>query len=59
MDKPLARFELDLPTLRVLNKVVGDAVEKWPGGHPGEQETLKRIHSALYAALMDATLDAS
>jgi|MDTG01.4.fsa_nt_gb hypothetical protein len=59
MGQPVARFELDLETTRLLYRVVTEALERWPGGPPQEQETLITIRSGLYAALMDATLDAS
>lgn len=59
MGQPIARFELDLETTRLLYKVVTNALEKWPGGPPQEQEYLITIRSGLYAALMDAALDAS
>ena len=59
MAQPVACFELDLETTRLLYTVVSKALETWPGGPAVEQEMLYTIRSGLYAALMDVALDAS
>lgn len=59
MSQPVASFHLDVETTRLLYRVVSNALETWPGGPAVEQEMLYTIRSGLYAALMDAALDAS
>ena len=58
MDKPLFIFEMNADAVRYISRAVDKYVEKWPGGHPGEQEDLKEIQLGLHKALLDIQLRA-
>jgi hypothetical protein len=49
-------FEVDQNALRYICKAFDKYVEKWPGGHPNEQEELKKIQLGLHKALLDLQL---
>ena len=39
MDKPFFQFEMNATALQYICRAMDKYVEKWPGGHPEEQET--------------------
>ena len=47
---------MDSRALQVICRAVDKYVEKWPGGHPQEQEDLKEIQLGLRKALLDYQL---
>ena len=49
-------FEVDGQALHYLCRAMDKYVEKWPGGHPEEQEVLKHIQYDLKKALLDYQL---
>ena len=49
-------FEVDGDALRYIVRAMDKYVEKWPGGHPDEQEKLKLIQLHLKKALLDYQL---
>jgi len=49
-------FEVDGDALRYIVRAMDKYVEKWPGGHPDEQEKLKHIQLHLKRALLDYQL---
>jgi len=46
-------FEVDGDALRYIVRAMDKYVEKWPGGHPEEQEKLKLVQLGLRKALLD------
>lgn len=56
MSKPIFIFEMNSDALRYISKAFDRYVEKWPGGRPEEQETLKTIQLDLHKALLDLQL---
>ena len=54
-DDLLFNFSVDASALKVLVKALDRYVEKWPGGHPEEQENLKKIQSELHKAYLELT----
>jgi len=46
-------FEVDGDALRYICRAMDKYVEKWPGGHPEEQEKLKLVQLGLRKALLD------
>ena len=49
-------FEVNGDALHYLCRAMDKYVEKWPGGHPAEQETLKNIQLHLHKALLEYRL---
>jgi len=49
-------FEVNGEALQYLCRAMDKYVEKWPGGHPAEQEKLKNIQTGLHAAMLDYQL---
>ena len=47
---------MNADALRYISKAFDRYVEKWPGGRPEEQETLKLIQLDLHKALLDLQL---
>ena len=56
MDKLTFNFEVDGEALQYLCRAMDKYVEKWPGGSPQEQETLKHIQLNLRKAALDHQL---
>ena len=56
MSNQLFTFEMDGNALRYISRAFDKYVEKWPGGHPEEQELLKEIQLGLHKALLDYQL---
>ena len=52
MDNPTFHFEVDKSALLLLNKAVRKYLEKWPGGSPVEQESIKAMQLELDRALI-------
>ena len=52
----LFTFEMNGDALHILCRALDKYVEKWPGGHPKEQEDLKEIQLGLHKALLDYQL---
>ena len=46
-------FEVDGDALRYICRAMDRYIEKWPGGHPDEQEKLKLVQLGLRKALLD------
>ena len=44
---------MEADALRLLQRVVADAYDNWPGGDANEQACLLLMKNQLYAALMD------
>ena len=49
-------FEVDGDALRYICRAMDKYIEKWPGGHPDEQEKLKLVQLGLRKALLDYQL---
>ena len=47
------QFDIDGEALQYICRAFDKYVEKWPGGHPKEQEDLKHIQLGLHKALLD------
>ena len=52
-DDILFNFQVDASALKILVKALDKYVEKWPGGHPDEQEKLKKMQSELHKAYLE------
>ena len=50
------QFEVHGEALQYLCRAMDKYVEKWPGGHPTEQEVLKQIQLNLNKALLEYQL---
>ena len=55
-DEIFFNFEVNGDALRYICRAVDKYVEKWPGGHPDEQERLKLVQLGLRKALLDYQL---
>ena len=55
-DEIFFNFEVNGDALRYICRAVDRYVEKWPGGHPDEQEKLKLVQLGLKKALLDYQL---
>ena len=55
-DDVLFNFQVDASALKILVKALDRYIEKWPGGHPEEQEALKNIQLGLRRAVLDCQL---
>ena len=53
MDDIYFNFEVDGDALRYICRAIDKYIEKWPGGHPDEQEKLKLLQLSLRKALLD------
>ena len=47
---------MNATALQYICRAMDKYVEKWPGGHPEEQELLKEIQLGLHKALLDYQL---
>ena len=47
------QFEVRGEALHYLCRAMDKYIEKWPGGHPKEQEALKQIQLNLHKALLE------
>ena len=56
-DHPVTTLAMETDALRLLQRVVTDAYDSWPGGDAEEQATLLLMKNQLYAALMDHLLE--
>ena len=52
-DHQVTTLAMETDALRLLQRVVADAYDNWPGGDAEEQATLLLMKNQLYAALMD------
>ena len=52
MDDPTFKFEVNKTSLLLLNKAVNKYLEKWPGGSPVEQESIRAMKLELDRALI-------
>ena len=57
-DHPVTTLAMETDALRLLQRVVADAYDSWPGGDAEEQATLLLMKNQLYAALMDHLFEA-
>jgi len=55
-DEVFFNFEVNGDALRYICRAMDRYVEKWPGGHPDEQEKLKLVQLGLKKALLDYQL---
>ena len=55
-DEIFFNFEVNGDALRYMVRAMDRYVEKWPGGHPAEQEKLKMVQLGLKKALLDYQL---
>lgn len=46
-------FSVDKSALLLLTKAVDFYLEKWPGGHPQEQESLRDLKYELHKAVFE------
>ena len=49
-------FEVDGDALKYLVRAMDKYIEQWPGGHPDEQDKLKKVQLGLRKALLDYQL---
>ena len=49
-------FEVNASALKHIAHAFDKYIEKWPGGHPQEQEALKNIQLGLRKAVLDCQL---
>ena len=56
MDDIYFNFEVDGDALHYICRAMDKYIEKWPGGHPSEQDKLKHIQLGLRKALLDYQL---
>ena len=52
MDDLKVTIEVDKGALLILNRAVNRYLEKWPGGHPVEQENIRNIKLELDRAVL-------
>ena len=57
-DHPVTTLAMETDALRLLQRVVADAYDSWPGGDADEQACLLLMKNQLYAALMDHLFEA-
>ena len=50
---PAYTVDMSMDDIRILYKCVCFHLEKWPGGHPTEQEYLKYMKDCLYRMILD------
>ena len=55
MDDLVFNFQVDPPSLKMLLTAVDFYLEKWPGGHPQEQEDYKAMQAQLRKAYLELT----
>ena len=55
-DEIFFNFEVNGDALRYICRAMDRYIEKWPGGHPDEQEKLKLLQLGLRKALLDYQL---
>ena len=53
MEDHTFNFEVNGKALYYINRAMDKYIEKWPGGNPEEQETLKTIQLGLRQAMLD------
>ncbi|MAR08157.1 MAG: hypothetical protein CL862_13820 [Cyanobium sp. NAT70] len=56
VSKPVASIEFDHNGLRLAYKTTSDALDRWGGGDPVEQEFLMHMKDQLFRCLMESTL---
>lgn len=49
-------FEVNASALKHIARAFDRYIEKWPGGHPEEQDALKEIQLGLRKAILDCQL---
>ena len=52
-DLPFCSLDLDIQDVDVLYRSVCFHLDKWPGGHPGEQERLFAMKDFLYRMILE------
>lgn len=50
---PLVHFQASKEMLMLLVEAVNEKLERWPGGEPAEQETLKAMKQILFVATLE------
>ena len=46
-------LELPIEAIKIIHKGLSLAVEKWPGGHPQEQEDLAAMRDNFYRIVLE------
>ena len=57
MNDARIQMELDGVALRTLYQAVNEALQRWSGGEPEEQEELSALRNVLFAALLDVNYE--
>ena len=52
-DLPFVELQFGIEDLRLLYKSVAFQYEKWPGGHPDEQERIEYLKNFLYRIILE------
>mgnify|MGYP000308748270 CR=1 FL=1 len=55
--EPTVTASLDQTAVRLLLYAVTFALEKWPGGDPGQQEGLRNLKSVLFRIQLEFQVD--
>ena len=53
MDEPIVQIELNHSALKIMYRAVERYLEKWPGGDPVEQESIRHIRQQFKIALLE------
>ena len=56
-DLPFVELQFGPDDLYILYECVKYRYEKWPGGHPGEQEALVQMKDNLFRIILEKTLE--
>ncbi len=52
-DLPFVELQFGIEDLRLLYKSVAVHYDKWPGGHPEEQERIEYLKNFLYRIILE------
>ena len=57
MEEDYYQIELPIEAVRIIHLGLSQAVEKWSGGHPDEQEDLKAMRDNFYKLILEYQFD--
>ena len=57
MEEEYYQVELPIQAVRIIHTGLSQAVEKWSGGHPDEQEDLKAMRDNFYKLILEYQFD--
>ena len=56
-ERPTVQVRLDKPAVDTLLWAISYALEKWPGGHPLDQENLTHMRAMLFRMQLELQID--